>query len=225
MSDTEPTESVHDEDAKSNTEENPEETPADEAVVIDDEGAAPDDAEEAPAEAEPEADDPPAEDADEAEANAEDAEEGKEWLKRLFDFVVCFVQPNLAAEEAAEGEAEAEAEPEEAEPENPLFKKAFSMFDLDESGEISAGEFGTVMRALGENPTDEDIEELLKVLEIRSRPIQNMFFIAPIDSVGRSGFGWKVELRRVPHLDEEENGVPRSVARGWVVPESISSVR
>ena len=45
-------------------------------------------------------------------------------------------------------------------------RKAFDMFDLDESGKISAAEFGTVMRSLGQNPTDEDIQELLKVYKI-----------------------------------------------------------
>ncbi len=37
------------------------------------------------------------------------------------------------------------------------------MFDLDSSGEISAAEFGTVVRSLGENPTDEEVEQMLKV--------------------------------------------------------------
>ncbi len=51
------------------------------------------------------------------------------------------------------------AAPTEDEP----YKKSFDMFDLDQSGEISACEFGTVMRSLGQNPTDEDIENMLKV--------------------------------------------------------------
>eukprot|EP00094_Tigriopus_californicus_P010795 TCALIF_10412-PA protein Name:"Similar to Calmodulin (Chlamydomonas reinhardtii)" AED:0.08 eAED:0.08 QI:77/0.75/0.8/1/0.5/0.4/5/168/252 len=152
MSDTEATKSVPDEDAKSNLEEDLVEPPLDELAVIVDPGATPDNKEEEEeaatadiAETEAEAKNPPDEDADEAEANAEDAEK--------------------ADNTPAEAEAETEAKPEEAATENPLFRKAFSMFDLDESGEISAGEFGTVMRALGENPTDEDIEELLKSVD------------------------------------------------------------
>lgn len=43
------------------------------------------------------------------------------------------------------------------------FRKAFDMFDLDGSGKISATEFGTVMRSLGQNPTDEEIDNMLKV--------------------------------------------------------------
>ena len=42
-------------------------------------------------------------------------------------------------------------------------RKGFDMFDLDSSGKISAAEFGTVMRSLGQNPTDEEIDSLLKV--------------------------------------------------------------
>ena len=47
--------------------------------------------------------------------------------------------------------------------ESDAFKKAFDMFDLDGSGEISSMEFGTVIRSLGQNPTDEEVESMLKV--------------------------------------------------------------
>jgi len=46
-------------------------------------------------------------------------------------------------------------------------KAAFDMFDLDGSGQISAAEFGTVIRSLGENPTDEEVEALLKVNNLK----------------------------------------------------------
>lgn len=59
-----------------------------------------------------------------------------------------------------EDEADAGGDSNEAEPN---FKKAFLVFDLDGSGNISASEFGTVMRSLGQNPTDEEIEEMLRV--------------------------------------------------------------
>jgi len=38
---------------------------------------------------------------------------------------------------------------------------AFDMFDLDASGKISAAEFGAVIRSLGENPTDDEVDSLL----------------------------------------------------------------
>ena len=38
------------------------------------------------------------------------------------------------------------------------FKQAFALFDKSGDGEISNDELGTVMRSLGQNPTDEELE-------------------------------------------------------------------
>ena len=43
-------------------------------------------------------------------------------------------------------------------------REAFSLFDADGSGSISAAECGTVIRSLGHNPTDDEITDLLKVM-------------------------------------------------------------
>jgi Ca2+-binding EF-hand superfamily protein len=45
------------------------------------------------------------------------------------------------------------------------YKKAFSLFDKDGSGEIDAGELGTVMKSLGVETTDEEVEEMLAVAD------------------------------------------------------------
>mmetsp|Transcript_4483 Transcript_4483/g.12680 ORF Transcript_4483/g.12680 Transcript_4483/m.12680 type:complete len:153 (-) Transcript_4483:127-585(-) len=42
------------------------------------------------------------------------------------------------------------------------FKEAFSLFDKDGDGTIDADELGTVMRSLGHQPTDEDIEDMIR---------------------------------------------------------------
>lgn len=70
-------------------------------------------------------------------------------------------QANSVGEVGGGGGSEVQAESTSNEEER--LKKTFAMFDLDQSGEISAVEFGTVMRSLGQNPTDEDIESMLKV--------------------------------------------------------------
>ena len=44
------------------------------------------------------------------------------------------------------------------------FKEVFSMFDKDGDGTVSTKELGVVMRALGQNPTEKEIEEM--VLEV-----------------------------------------------------------
>ena len=38
---------------------------------------------------------------------------------------------------------------------------AFNLFDLDGGGDIDAKELGTVMRSLGQNPTDEEIDAMI----------------------------------------------------------------
>ena len=48
-------------------------------------------------------------------------------------------------------------------PDETEIREAFSLFDSDGSGSISAAECGTVIRSLGHNPTDDEIKDLLKV--------------------------------------------------------------
>jgi len=42
------------------------------------------------------------------------------------------------------------------------FKEAFSLFDKDGDGTIDADELGTVLRSLGNQPTDEEVEDMIK---------------------------------------------------------------
>lgn len=42
------------------------------------------------------------------------------------------------------------------------FKEAFSLFDKDGDGTIDAEELGTVLRSLGNQPTDEEVEDMIK---------------------------------------------------------------
>lgn len=47
-----------------------------------------------------------------------------------------------------------------------MFHEVFSMFDKDEDGELSAEEFGSVMRTLGQNPSAEELEDMLKECDL-----------------------------------------------------------
>eukprot|EP00029_Vermamoeba_vermiformis_P008772 TRINITY_DN4198_c0_g1_i1.p1 TRINITY_DN4198_c0_g1~~TRINITY_DN4198_c0_g1_i1.p1 ORF type:complete len:151 (+),score=59.10 TRINITY_DN4198_c0_g1_i1:27-455(+) len=42
------------------------------------------------------------------------------------------------------------------------WKEAFSLFDKDGDGHISSDELGTVMRALGQSPTQAEVQEIIK---------------------------------------------------------------
>lgn len=50
------------------------------------------------------------------------------------------------------------------------FKETFMMFDKDGDGTVSTKELGAVMRSLGNNPTIEELEELI---DVRDSLLQN----------------------------------------------------
>ena len=45
------------------------------------------------------------------------------------------------------------------------FREAFSLFDKDGDGTISAKELGTVLKSLGQNPSEEELEELIEEVD------------------------------------------------------------
>ena len=45
------------------------------------------------------------------------------------------------------------------------FKEAFSLFDKDGDGTITTKELGTVMRSLGQNPTEAELQDLISQAE------------------------------------------------------------
>merc|ERR1719199_204337 len=45
------------------------------------------------------------------------------------------------------------------------FKEAFALFDKDGNGKISVEELGTVMKNLGQNPTEEELNDMIKEVD------------------------------------------------------------
>jgi len=45
------------------------------------------------------------------------------------------------------------------------FKEAFSLFDKDGDGNITTKELGTVMRSLGQNPTEQELKDMIEEVD------------------------------------------------------------
>uniref|UniRef100_A0A8C0I366 EF-hand domain-containing protein n=1 Tax=Balaenoptera musculus TaxID=9771 RepID=A0A8C0I366_BALMU len=45
------------------------------------------------------------------------------------------------------------------------FKEAFSLFDKDGDGTITTKELGTVMRSLGQNPTEVELQDMINEVD------------------------------------------------------------
>ncbi|GBP79243.1 Calmodulin [Eumeta japonica] len=57
------------------------------------------------------------------------------------------------------------------------FKEAFSLFDKDGDGTITTKELGTVMRSLGQNPTEAELQDMINEVDadVSARVAQNWF--------------------------------------------------
>lgn len=53
-------------------------------------------------------------------------------------------------------------------------KEAFALFDKDNDGCITTGELGTVMRALGKNPTEAEVRSIVKEVDPDGRGVINL---------------------------------------------------
>ena len=57
-------------------------------------------------------------------------------------------------------------------------KEAFVLFDKDGGGTISSSELGTVMRSLGQNPTDEELREMIDEVDEDGTRAWNPFLLS-----------------------------------------------
>ena len=58
----------------------------------------------------------------------------------------------------------------------PEFKEAFDMFDKNSDERITLEELGSLMRSLGQNPTEKELQDMMTAVDIDGKFLQ---FISP----------------------------------------------
>ena len=78
------------------------------------------------------------------------------WLKRFR--LIRVTHPGLARIDTAMADQLTEEQIAE-------FKEAFSLFDKDGDGTVTTKELGTVMRSLGQNPTEAELQDMINEVD------------------------------------------------------------
>ena len=56
------------------------------------------------------------------------------------------------------------------------FKEAFSLFDKNGDGSVSTAELGTIMRSLGQNPTEAELRDIIANVDKNGKNSNNSDF-------------------------------------------------
>ncbi|KAH0617190.1 hypothetical protein JD844_029002 [Phrynosoma platyrhinos] len=87
------------------------------------------------------------------------------------------------------------------------FKEAFLLFDKDGDGAISSQELGTVMRSIGQNPTEAELQEMIKKLDTNKNGMVDFPEFLTLLSVRMKSADSEEEIRKAFRVfDRDGNG-------------------
>lgn len=88
------------------------------------------------------------------------------------------------------------------------FREAFALFDKDGDGCITTSELGTVMRSLGQDPSEEDLQDMINEVDVDgSGTIDFEEFIAMMEKKQMNSMDTEEELRGAFKVfDKDGNG-------------------
>ncbi|XP_037429942.1 neo-calmodulin-like [Triticum dicoccoides] len=87
------------------------------------------------------------------------------------------------------------------------FRAAFSLFDKDGDGTITAKELGTVMRSLGQRPSEEELREMIAEVDTDGNGVVDFSEFLTLLDRKMHGAGAEDELREAFHVfDQDKDG-------------------
>lgn len=67
------------------------------------------------------------------------------------------------------------------------FREAFALFDKDGDGCITTSELGTVMRSLGQDPSEEDLQDMINEVDVDGKATLTSTIVTKITVMAQTG--------------------------------------
>lgn len=98
------------------------------------------------------------------------------------------------------------------------FKEAFSLLDKDGDGTINTKELGILMRSLGQNPTEQELEEIIREIDMDGNGIIDFMEFLHLMDQRMKGIDTEAELREMFKVfDMDGNGFISAEEFKWTM--------